>query len=209
MSRLIEFSGTPDAGKTTLINSVCEHLRSSGINVIHLGEANGEELPPQNLRGSLDYNKWVGINACNGIMQALSQNPDLIIADRGFLDFRFWNYFYQSTGKATPQEVQNLQNETFFQNRDLVPDLFVAITVSLEEALKRNPNLEKKQDWVIEHNSLFESFYESYNGPKFKMDTSGLSKENVLNKSLELIFKTFPEFRTNHSEKSSYSDFEL
>lgn len=193
MSRLIEFSGTPDAGKTTLINSLYEKMQSLGINVIRLGEANGAELPPQNLRGSLGYNEWVGKSACDGIIEAFSQKPDLILADRGFVDFRFWNYFYQSIGKATAQEVKDLQSKPEFQNKLLVPDLFVAVTVSLEEAFRRHPALSRKQDWVQEHNNLFEKFYDSYNGNKTKIDTSNLSKEELLNNSVEMVLSTFPE----------------
>lgn len=209
MARLIEFSGTPDAGKTTLINSLYASLKSSGINVIRLGEANGAELPPQNLRGSLGYNEWVGQSACNGIIDAFSQNPDLIIADRGFVDFRFWNYFYQSIGKATPQEVKDLQSKPQFQDKRLVPDLFVAVTVSLEEAFRRHPALSRKKDWVNEHNSLFEKFYESYKGDKVKIDTSDLSKEELLNTSFDMISSTFPElFEPKNKENQNQIDQE-
>lgn len=203
MSRLIEFSGTPDAGKTTLINSLYEKMQSLGINVIRLGEANGAELPPQNLRGSLGYNEWVGKSACDGIIEAFSQKPDLILADRGFVDFRFWNYFYQSIGKATAQEVKDLQSKPQFQNKLLVPDLFVAVTVSLEEAFRRHPALSRKQDWVQKHNNLFEKFYDSYNGNKTKIDTSNLSKEELLNNSVEMVLSTFPELSKKQSREEN------
>ena len=50
MSKLIEFSGTPDAGKTTLIKSLDSKKKKNGLSVINLGEANGESLPPQNFK---------------------------------------------------------------------------------------------------------------------------------------------------------------
>lgn len=208
MARLIEFSGTPDAGKTTLINSLFDSLKSSGLNVIRLGEANGAELPPQDLRGSLGYNEWVGKSACDGILDAFSQNPDLIIADRGFVDFRFWNYFYQSIGKATPQEVKDVQGKTQFQNELLIPDLFVAVTVSLEEAFRRHPALSRKQDWVQQHNNLFEQFYESYKGNKLKIDTSDLSKEELLSKAETMVFSAFPEL-SKKINKNDKDDIEI
>lgn len=208
MARLIEFSGTPDAGKTTLINSLFDSLKSSGLNVIRLGEANGAELPPQDLRGSLGYNEWVGKSACDGILDAFSQNPDLIIADRGFVDFRFWNYFYQSIGKATPQEVKDVQGKTQFQNELLIPDLFVAVTVSLEEAFRRHPALSRKQDWVQQHNNLFEQFYESYKGNKLKIDTSDLSKEELLSKAETMVFSAFPEL-SKKINKDDKDDIEI
>lgn len=56
MSIVVEFSGTPDAGKTTVLNSLFSEFKNQGKSVILLDEANGEKLPPHNLRGSLAYN---------------------------------------------------------------------------------------------------------------------------------------------------------
>lgn len=195
MSIIVEFSGTPDAGKTTVLNSLYAEFNKQGKKVILLGEANGEKLPPHNLRGTLAYNEWVGRNACNGIMKALQKKPDLLLVDRGLLDFRFWNYFYEQNGKASHNEVQSLQAKPEFSNKALVPDLFLAVTVSLEEAIRRNPDLAKKADWVVDHNALFDSFYQSYKGSKATLDTTALSREGVINSSLNIIYDKFPELK--------------
>ena len=197
MSILIEFSGTPDAGKTTLLKSLYSIFNKSGYNTILLGEASGKTLPPHNLRGSLGYNEWVGQNACEGILNAMRQNSDVLLVDRGVLDFRFWNYFYEKTGKATPEEVKKLQAKPPFNNIELVPDLFVAVTVSIEEAQKRNPSLSKKVDWVQEHNRLFEQFYENYKGTKEKLDTTTFSKDAVVSNTIEIINAHFPKLHIN------------
>ncbi len=193
MSTIIEFSGTPDAGKTTVLNSLYEEFKNRGKNVILLGEASGKKLPPHDLRGTLAYNEWVGRNACEGIQEALSQNPEILLVDRGLLDFRFWNYFYEQSGKASPEEVKELQTKPEFTDRKLVPDLFVAVTVSLEEAIKRHPDLAQKSDWVQNHNKLFDSFYKSYKGNKATLDTSSLSREEVKKSALDIIYKNIPE----------------
>ncbi len=206
MTKLIEFSGTPDAGKTTLVNSLYTKFSNEGKKVILLGEANGQTLPPQNLRGSLSYNEWVGQNACIGILEALEQNPDLLLVDRGFLDFRFWNYFYQKTGKATSEEVKDLQSKALFSNRKLVPDLFVAVTVSLEEAFRRNPLLKNKAEWVSNHNALFESFYSSYKGSKAYLDTSSLSKDGVVDSALNLIYSNIPELSLSNKKSPEHEE---
>lgn len=137
--------------KQQVLNSLFSEFKNQGKSVILLDEANGEKLPPHNLRGSLAYNEWVGRNACNGIMEALQKKPDLLLVDRGLLDFRFWNYFYEQNGKATHEEVKSLQSKPEFNTKALVPDLFLAVTVSLEEAIKRNASLAQKADWVIKH----------------------------------------------------------
>ena len=187
MSKIIEFTGTPDAGKTTVITSVKKVLEEKKNKVILLGEANGLELPPQELRGTLGYNEWVGENACNGILNALEQNPDVILVDRGIIDFRFWNFLYQKGGKATEEEVKALQIKELFQDKRLIPDLLVAVTVSIDEAIKRNPKLSSKREWVENHNSLFEEFYSSYRGTKSSLDTTTLSIEEVKEEVLKIL----------------------
>lgn len=187
MSKIIEFTGTPDAGKTTVITSVKKVLEEKKNKVILLGEANGLELPPQELRGTLGYNEWVGENACNGILNALEQNPDIILVDRGIIDFRFWNFLYQKGGKATEEEVRALQSKELFQDKRLIPDLLVAVTVSIDEAIKRNPKLSSKREWVENHNSLFEEFYSSYRGTKSSLDTTTLSIEEVKEEVLKIL----------------------
>lgn len=187
MSKIIEFTGTPDAGKTTVITSVKKVLEEKKNKVILLGEANGLELPPQELRGTLGYNEWVGENACKGILNALEQNPDIILVDRGIIDFRFWNFLYQKGGKATEEEVKALQSKELFQDKRLIPDLLVAVTVSIDEAIKRNPKLSSKREWVENHNSLFEEFYSSYRGTKSSLDTTTLSIEEVKEEVLKTL----------------------
>lgn len=187
MSKVIEFSGTPDAGKTTVISRLKKILEEKGKNVILLGEANGLELPPQDLRGTIKYNEWVGKNACEGIINAVNQNPDIVLVDRGIIDFRFWNYLYKKNGKATEEEVAEIQNQEVFQDKRLIPDLLIAVTVSIDEAIRRNPNLARKRRWVENHNDLFEKFYDTYKGNKTKIDTTELSKEDVENEILKLL----------------------
>lgn len=197
MSKIIEFTGTPDAGKTTVISNVKKALETSNYKVTLLGEANGLELPPQNLRGSLSYNEWVGENACKGILKALEENPDIILVDRGIIDFRFWNFLYQKGGKATEEEVKELQSKQLFQDKRLAPDLLLAVTVSIDEAIRRNPKLANKREWVENHNLLFDEFYSSYRGTKTSLDTTTLSKDEVMGKVLEILneYDLLPERR--------------
>lgn len=189
MSKIIEFTGTPDAGKTTVISNIKKLLEENKQRVILLDEANNLELPPQNLRGTLTYNKWVGENACRGIINAVEQKPDIILVDRGIIDFRFWNFLYQRNGKATEEEVKDVQSNELFQDKRLIPDLLVAVTVSIDEAIKRNPKLALKRKWVENHNLLFDEFYRSYRGNKVYLDTTRLSKEGVQEEVLKLLMQ--------------------
>ena len=60
MSRpfMVEFSGTPEAGKTTTINAVADMLRKNDYKTIILKES-AESLPSEIPKGTFDANMWM------------------------------------------------------------------------------------------------------------------------------------------------------
>ena len=53
-----EFGGTPEAGKTTTINTAANILRNAGYKVIVLKES-AEDLPPEIAKGTFQANMWM------------------------------------------------------------------------------------------------------------------------------------------------------
>lgn len=96
MCKLIEVSGTPDAGKTTTIDLVKSYLISRNFPVIVIGEAGGKTLPPKASRKSLIFNIWVGTSVAESILSTKEKckNNEIIIVDRGLIDYQFWVYYY-------------------------------------------------------------------------------------------------------------------
>lgn len=92
------------------------------------------------------------------------------------------------------------------ENIQLVPNLFVAVTVSVEETLRRNPLLSSKVDWVQEDNDLFEHFYNTYKGSKERLETTSLSKKEVVSSAIKIISNNFPQLNIN---SKSTNDIEV
>lgn len=188
MCKLIEVSGTPDAGKTTAINMVKKYLVSRNFPVIVIGEAGGENLPPKSSRKSLLFNIWVGTNVAKSILSTKQKckNNEIIIVDRGLIDYQFWVYYYLKKGKCSRSEAENALNMDIFTDKKLLPDLFIGMTTSVEEAIKRSKS--KNNTVSLEfHNKTFVDFFENVKVPKHLLDTTYLSPEDTTKKFLELI----------------------
>ena len=188
MCKLIEVSGTPDAGKTTTIDMVKSYLISRNIPVTVIGEAGGKNLPPKNSRSSLLFNIWVGTSAVESILSAKEKCKDneIIIVDRGLFDYQFWVYYYLKKGKCTKQEAKKALDMEIFTDKKLLPDLFIGMTTSVEEAIKRSKS--KNNTVPLEfHNKSFVDFFETIKVPKHLLDTTYLSPEETTAKFLELL----------------------
>ena len=188
MCKLIEVSGTPDAGKTTTIDMVKSYLISRNFPVIVIGEARGKTLPPKDSRKSLLFNIWVGTSAAESILSAKEKgkNNEIIIVDRGLIDYQFWVYYYFKKGKCSKQEAEEALSMDIFTNKNLLPDLFIGMTTSVDEAIKRSRS--KNNTVSLEfHNKVFTDFFKTVTVPKYLLDTTYLSPEETTKKFLELI----------------------
>lgn len=160
MCKLIEVSGTPDAGKTTTIDMVKSYLINRNFPVIVIGEAGGKTLPSKNSRKSLLFNIWVGTSAAESILSTKE--------------------------KCSKLEAEEALNLDIFTDKNLLPDLFIGMTTSVDEAIKRSRS--KNNTVSLEfHNKVFTDFFKTVTVPKYLLDTTYLSPEETTKKFLELI----------------------
>jgi hypothetical protein len=92
---MVEFSGTPEAGKTTAINAVVNMLERDGYKTIILEESAGK-LPVEIPKGIFDANLWMHYITQAGILKACYTTADVVLIDRGIIDSQFYAWkFYQ------------------------------------------------------------------------------------------------------------------
>ena len=108
---VIEFSGSPKAGKTTAIGVLSLFFRRNGFRVETFTER-ASIAPIPNKKGHPDFNVWVSCASLQGLIESLDKNLDLFILDRGIFDAVVWNNLLARTGKITPQEAAIM--EAFF-----------------------------------------------------------------------------------------------
>jgi predicted NUDIX family phosphoesterase len=101
---IIEFSGSPKAGKTMAISVLRLFLRRNGIRVETFAER--ASVAPMTTKGHINFNVWVSCASLQGMLEALEKDIDIFIVDRGLFDALIWNQWLEMTGKITTSEAQ-------------------------------------------------------------------------------------------------------
>ena len=94
---MVEFTGTPESGKTTTIKNLSNKLISNGYEVTVLQES-AERLPTEIPKGTWNANLWMHFQTTAEILRASYIKADIILIDRGLLDSNF--YGKNSCGKV-------------------------------------------------------------------------------------------------------------
>ncbi len=191
MSRpiLVEFSGLPNSGKTTLLNNLKHLCDQHGINALFIQEA-AEKYPKDIIpKGSIEQNIWIRLEEIQSFIEATSiaQNSqkDFIFFDRGYYNCLFWiNLFQQKDPNLSSAFIDfaTLLGTSYH----LEPDFLYVIDVSIEESINRRSKLGgaitfSKEDFLLNYKKNFENFYTSIDGKVLYQDTTGLSKKDVSN----------------------------
>ena len=132
---IIEFSGSPKAGKTRCISGLELFLKRNGFRVQVFTER--ASVSPIKSKGHLFFNTWVSCASLQGMLECLYSEHDVFILDRGLFDALVWNQWLSITGKITSKEANAVdQFFTMPQWADLV-DLVIVMTCDPEISLKR------------------------------------------------------------------------
>ena len=123
MSRpfMVEFSGTPEAGKTTTINAVADMLRKNDYKTIILKES-AESLPSEIPKGTFDAYMWMHFITQSGLISALYSKADIVLIDRGIIDSEFYGQKFLNDGLCTKAKYDEFK-KMFLQH--LKPNLFI------------------------------------------------------------------------------------
>lgn len=187
---MVEFSGTPEAGKTTTINMVSNILRSKDYNVLILRES-AESLPKEIEKGTFHANMWMHFITQAGILRYFHSDADIVLIDRGLVDSEFYGQKFLEEGGCTKEEYDEFE-KTFLKY--LKPDLFITLTVSPDEAIKRRGGEGRlvNREYVRNYNELFLNFFEKVELKKELIETDKMDIYEVGRTVLDIIFKHLP-----------------
>lgn len=181
---VIEFTGTPRTGKTSLMNNLEDFFKKGGFKVLTIEEFTTSKKYKKEIYPTLKdkYKKVVNTEIPKHVLKqlnkALSTKNDIIIVDRCLLDRLIWiDRLYLKEG-MTKEEYNDYKQEYIPIIRDKINSIIALYTDSLT-TLKRdyqaNLSLEKR-DFLNEDN------INSYN--KSLLNIQSLSKENNINLNL-------------------------
>lgn len=110
---MIEFIGTPEAGKTTTIHRLKDLLLTQKYSV-NLVRESAEIVPTSFPKGSTEAHFWMRLTTARSILEnQVSNESDIILIDRGLIDTLFWDTYYGSIGTMSTSEVS--KTNAFFK----------------------------------------------------------------------------------------------
>ena len=178
---IIEITGTPRTGKTTLINNLYDFFHKHGFNVCYIEEFTTSKKYKEEIKPFLKdkmkkiVNLEIPKNILMNIKEAVNQNYDIIIVDRGLLDRLIWvDRLYLKDG-MTKKEYEDYKKKYLpIIKKDI--DLIIATVTDSNTSLKRdylgNLSLEKRS-------FLNQQNIDEYNTSLYNI--SNLTKEENIN----------------------------
>lgn len=182
---MIEFTGTPEAGKTTVINVLQNFLKERGLKVVIVRES-AEVLPSEFSKVTWDATLWMRYITCANILHSIYIPCDIVIIDRGVIDLQFYGLKFLKDNSCSIEDYTSYMN--MFPKK-LNPNHLIALTVTPETALLRRggPGRIVNSKFIKDYNDLFLSFYETITVPKTLIDTSNLTIDEVVSQIFNII----------------------
>jgi len=105
-----EFSGSPKAGKSSIIGLVSLLLRRSGFRVSTPPEGASIETPPDLKEDLLAFNAWCGCYAIQNILVRSHEGDpyDVLLLDRGLFDWVVWMRFLRTKNQTIDQSMDEI-----------------------------------------------------------------------------------------------------
>ena len=192
---IIEFTGPPNSGKTTVIQSLKPALEKKGLRV-DVKQEDAELVPKYIPKKTWIRNSWIAFGQLQSLIEAVSSDCDVVLLDRGFFDAIFWTDFLNSQNICTDFECFNMKKLFYdFDNSfHFKPDLLYIIDVSTEESLRRRYADSNEEAPVLSTNSFIDSYKKTLNNFSktveitcSTLDTSSLTKDEMCNMVLSRI----------------------
>ena len=169
---MVEFTGTPEAGKTTSIRNVTNKLLNEGYTVAILEES-AERLPEEIPKGTWDANLWMHYQTQAGILRAKHMKADLVFIDRGLIDSNFYGRKFLWENVISEEQYEKFSAQ--FMD-ELLPDFLVALVVEPQVAIKRRGGSGRlvNEEYIKAYNKLFMKYYDEIEVSKALIDTAKL-----------------------------------
>ncbi len=150
---VIEFTGTPRTGKTTLINNLYDFFKKGGFTTTVLEEFTTSKRYKETIYPKLknEYKNIINTEipkyVLNDLNEELTKKQDIIIIDRSLFDRMIWmDRLYNKNG-ATQEEYKNYISKytPIIKNKiDIVIGLYTDSLTSLRRDYTANTSLEKR-----------------------------------------------------------------
>jgi thymidylate kinase len=131
----IELAGTPRAGKTTLLTALADALRQRGLRVDTVDRsATGCPIPDKR---DPSFNFWTFLATLLQILEAQSDDTDVVVIDRGIVDAACWTDWHRVTGCLTEDEHRTIEEFMLLPRWTRALNLVLVMTTEPAVAVER------------------------------------------------------------------------
>jgi hypothetical protein len=196
---LVEFAGTPRAGKTTVIGGLSTLLKRDGWHVRLVDEQAGCCPVPD--KDNPHFNIWTTCSTICRIVEARYSSADIVLIDRGLFDALCWLEWYRQRGSSAmaPDAFDNL---LLASNAIDLIDLVVVMIVDPVQALRRDFAVQPRPEpGTIMNAGTLAAINRSIGtvaercGADFRLesvDTSGLTESDTLDYVRGIVHRSQP-----------------
>lgn len=204
---VIEFTGTPRTGKTTIINNLYDLFTKSGIKVSMLEEFTTSKKYKKEIKPNLknQYKKIVNFEIPRYVKEELEceikKENDIILIDRSLFDRLIWVDRLHLKGELTKEEYEEYKKEyvpMIKDKIDIIIGTYTDATTSIKRDYKAYLSLEKRsflnEENVNEYNTSLiniEKLSKKENINFYLFDTTNKSQRectiDITNKILDCI----------------------
>ena len=192
---IIEFTGLPNSGKTTLIHNLTKILEEEGLKVKIMQE-DAELVPKEIPKKTWIRNVWITFGQLQSLLEIqYLKDYDIVFLDRGFYDALFWANFLCAQNVCSKEQSDALLNilEKINDSFNLKPDFLFVVNVSVEESIRRRLAMERGKptlatpDFLNFYQDALNKFYNSVFSPIIYLDTTNMSITETCSSAYEKI----------------------
>ncbi len=186
MAKIIEFTGVPEAGKTTVIYKLKEALGDYRVKIIDEATTKMKKDLPDDAKNKVTY---IVADIIKEYVAAINGDYDYILIDRGLYDRYFWNYFSYMNGDIGEEEKQSRDLFVLHEFINYQVDLLIVFLVDGEEAVRRRGSEGRfvTKEKMNFYGKLLQDFCQDFNETKVVQVTT--TNKNVVEVTDEVLQK--------------------
>ncbi len=208
---VIEFTGTPRTGKTTVINNLYDFFKKGGFDVSLIEEFTTSKYYKEKLKSKFDK---MGLADCNiaiidevykQLQAALASRKEIILVDRSINDRQIWNYRRFIRGDMSEEQYLKVRDKYSQISKELIDFLVITYADSLislrrdytsslaleKRSFLNKENIDEYNDSLHSLQELFADSVDSY----LLLDTSNRSMNDT---SIEVASQVLPVMRKRY-----------
>lgn len=181
---MVEFTGSPEAGKTTCIQNLLNRFNSETKLKVHVICESAEIVDKKIPKGSFETHLSMRLMTLNKIIEA-KYNPsyDIVLIDRGLLDGIIFTLMFLFRNMDRYNECSSLINLLDSVKEKLSPNLLIILKSSPDISIERKGHEGRlvNTDFIKSYNSLLDVFEKTVQIPHHIIDTSFSTKLEISN----------------------------